>query len=165
MHQRRSLLTPSPPSILASLCSPPHQNCSLAFLRPYNSTSTTVSSNVLAEGEKCELPLWACISLALESRFFDMQLPKHYGDSFRKKLDGGGENFNLRIKSLYYYEVGELLCSRIKRIPTSRRGTDNSECRSGERRVEAFKIRVLAANNLLIPPLPSSSSTLPQSQG
>ncbi|GMI39229.1 hypothetical protein TrCOL_g10199 [Triparma columacea] len=98
---------------------------SLAFLRPYNSTSTTVSSNVLAEGEKCELPLWACISLALESRFFDMQLPKHYGDSFRKKLDGGGENFNLRIKSLYYYEVGELLCSRIKRIPTSRRGTDN----------------------------------------
>ena len=90
-----------------------------------------------------------------------MQLPKHYGDSFRKKLDGGGENFNLRIKSLYYYEVGELLCSRIKRIPTSRRGTDNSECRSGERRVKAFKIRVLAANNLLIPPLPSPLPPLP----
>jgi len=65
------------------------------------------------------------MSLALESRFFDLVLPKMYGDSFRKKLDGGGENFNLRVKSLYYFALGTTLCSRIKKIPTSRRGTDN----------------------------------------
>ncbi|GMH93262.1 hypothetical protein TL16_g12581 [Triparma laevis f. inornata] len=75
--------------------------------------------------EKVSLPLWTLAFLCFDSRFFDVTLPKHFSDSFRKKLDAGGDNFNLRLKSTYFYSAGNLLCSAVKAAPSSRRSNDS----------------------------------------
>ena len=75
--------------------------------------------------EKVSLPLWTLPFLCFDSRFFDVTLPKHFSDSFRKKLDAGGDSFNLRLKSPYFYSSGFLLCSLVSSSPSSRRSSDN----------------------------------------
>ena len=92
-----------------------------------NSSSVDYLDNKheLPKGSKFELPLWAALPLAFpkvqKTSTISAHLPKHYGDNFRKKCLAGAEGFNLRLKSLFFFEVGNRLCEAVANVQNLRR--------------------------------------------
>jgi len=80
-----------------------------------NHSSTDIEANT-----KVELPLWLALPLS-SSKIVDTEIPKYYGEQFKRSLRAEPMVLNLQEKSFYYYENGlvyaflfnDLILSRI----------------------------------------------------
>ena len=95
----------------------------LGFLNP----QARSTDSDLSKGTKIDLPLWAFAPLFKAESVDITSFPKHYGHKYREKLKAGAVTFNLRSKSVYFYEVGNAICDLIATKGRSRRSVNMAE--------------------------------------